>query len=405
MNIETVCAAGLCTQCGTCVALCPQGAVTAEWSPSLGYAMRVDGSACTECGVCVDVCPGAGLDYSPTAWWRAENEGAPSRDFLGPWRRLYTGWASDDETRYRGASGGVATAILQGALALGLIDAAVVCRLSPADPLRAEPVVARTAEEIAACRGSKYNLVAVNTLLGEVLKEPGRYALVGLPCHMQGFRLARGRNRALRERVVFTLGIFCASSFTPRATQVEALRAGLDPRLLARVSYRGPGWPGPLHLETRTGETHEAELDSYFGRFVRNGSPLRCRLCPDALAELADLSVGDTWLPLHEGSPGVSDLVVRTARGERVIDAVQPGWLTLFESTPEEILLTQEETRRMKRDRYRGRLRLRRLARRPIPDFPGVERTASRADVWAGVRDLAGEVWGRVSSRRYRSPA
>lgn len=403
MNIEGVVGSGLCTQCGTCVALCPRGAIGTAWSVSTGYLMRVDTALCNDCGICVDVCPGEGLDFTRAASWREANEGAPFQDFLGPWRGLHVGWASDEQTRYQGASGGMATAILQGALTHDLIDAAILCRMGPEEPVRAEAVIARTAEEIAECRGSKYNVVATNTMLRWVLDEPGRYALVGLPCHIQGFRLARARSARLRERVVFTLGIFCASSFRPRVTEIEALRAGLDPRQLSRVSYRGPDWPGPLHLETRTGDVSETELSTYFPRFVRTGSPLRCRLCPDALAELADLSVGDTWLPQHEGTPGVSDLVIRTPTGERLIDTIAPEWLTLFDSTPAEIQQTQEETRRMKRDRYRGRMWLRKLAGRPVPVNPGVDLRPSLGDRWAGIRDLAGEARGYVEGRRHPS--
>ncbi len=365
--------------------------------------MRVDDDQCNDCGICVDVCPGDGLDFTPTAWWREENEDAAFQDFLGPWRRLLIGWASDAQTRYRGASGGIATALLQGALAHDVIDAAIVCRMDPENPLRVQTVIARTADEIAECRGSKYNVVATNTLLRRVLDEPGRYALVGLPCHIQGFRLAQRRSARLRERVAFTLGIFCASSFRPRATEVEALRSGLDPRRLSRVSYRGPGWPGPLRLETRAGEASESELSTYFPHFVRSSSLLRCRLCPDALCELADISVGDTWLPRYDGTPGVSDLVIRTPRGERLIDTVAPDWLTLFDSTPDEILQTQAETSQMKRDRYRGRMWLRRLSGRPQPCNPGIELRPSLGDRWAGIKDLAREAHRYVETVRYPS--
>lgn len=403
MDIRRVVTAGLCTQCGTCAALCPRGAIAVDWSVREGYVPRVDDSRCNDCGTCVDVCPGEGLDFTAQAWWRADNEGAPYRDFLGPWRGLSVGWAADERTRYLGASGGIATAILQAALERDLIDAALVCRTDPAQPLRAEPVVARTPDEVAACRGSKYNVVDTNVLLRRVIDEPGRYALVGLPCHIQGFRLARERSRMLRERVVFTMGIFCGWTAKPRATEVEALRSGLDPHRLRAVSYRGPGWPGPLRLETQAGEVRELAFPAYFYRCVRSSTLLRCRLCPDALAELADLSVGDTWLDRYDGTPGVSDLVVRTTRGERVVEAVAGDRLTLFDSTPDEIVTTQLATMAQKRGLYRGRMWLRGLARRPRPHNPGIALKPTESDRWAAVRDLAGEAHRWVETVRYPS--
>jgi len=401
VNIESVVATGLCARCGTCAALCPTGAIVMRWSVGEGYLPTVEPSLCDDCGICRDVCPGEGLDFAPGAWWREANGDARSADFLGPWRRLFVGWAADDETRFAGASGGIATAILQGALQSDVIDAAILCRMDPDNALRAEPVVARSADEIAACRGSKYNVVDVNVLLRQVLEQPGRYALVGLPCHIQGFRQARERKRALRERVVFTMGVFCGWTATPRATEVEALRAGLDPGRLAYVSYRGPDWPGPLRLETRGGDVRELDFPAYFYRFARGYAPTRCRLCADALAELADISVGDAWLPRYDGCPGASDLVVRTARGDEIVDAVASRWLTLFPSDPDEIVHSQRETRIEKRDLYRGRMWLRRLARRPVPANPGVPLGPSLRDRWRGIRDLAGEAHRPLETLRY----
>jgi len=285
-----------------------------RWTLARGWLPCIDAGRCTGCATCLAVCPGGGLDFARTAWWRAANEGAPAPDFLGPWRGLWFGWATDEEIRYQGASGGVATAILLGALANQLIDAALVVRPSQGNALAMEPFVARSPEEIAACRGSKYNMVALNAALREALTHPGRYALVGLPCHIQGLRLAQRRHRRLRERIVLALGIFCGWSAEPRATALAARRLALDPNDLAEARYRGPGWPGGLRLETKVGLVRERPYPDYFDddRAMRAFTPPRCRLCPDGLAELSDVSVGDAWLERFTGSVGVSDLIART---------------------------------------------------------------------------------------------
>ena len=301
MNVQQVYDDGLCMQCGTCVAVCPAGAAGLEWDLREGYRLSVAEERCTDCGACLDACPGPGLDFSAGAWWRDRNEGAPSRDFLGPWRGLWFGWASDPGVRHAGASGGVATALLAGALETGFADAVLAVGVDRANPLAAVGVLCRTPQEVAACRGSKYNVVAVNTLLRTVLDEPGRYILTGLPCHIQGLRLAQRHSRRLRERVVLSLGVFCGLTNEPRATEVAARQAGLDPGELRSVSYRGPGWPGGMRLETRDGTVRYRAYPDYFDRHLAAIVPPRCRVCPDALAELADISVGDAWLQRFEG--------------------------------------------------------------------------------------------------------
>ena len=95
MNVQQVYDDGLCMQCGTCVAVCPAAAVRLDWDLRAGHRLSVDAGLCTDCGACVEACPGPGLDFTAGAWWRERNDGAPVRDFLGPWRSLWFGWASD----------------------------------------------------------------------------------------------------------------------------------------------------------------------------------------------------------------------------------------------------------------------------------------------------------------------
>ncbi len=404
MSIERIVADGLCMECGTCAGLCPHGAVEMRWSLARGWLPRVSQERCKDCRTCLAVCPASGLDFSKTAWWRTLNEGAPAPGFLGPWRSLWFGWATDEEIRYQGASGGVATAILLGALADHVIDAAVLVRPSQGNGLAMEPFVTHSPEEIAACRGSKYNMVALNAALREVLARPGRYALVGLPCHIQGLRLAQRRDRRLAERVVLALGIFCGWSAEPRATALAARRLGLKPGDLAEVRYRGPGWPGGLRLETKAGLVRERPYPDYFDddRAMRAFTPPRCRLCPDGLAELADVSVGDAWLERFAGSAGVSDLIVRTPVGEALLRRLAGDRLTLTPAGPAEMLRSQRDTHELKRKVWRGRMWLRQWAGRRVPVYPGVPHQVRLSDKLAGLRDAADEVFHRrLAARRF----
>jgi coenzyme F420 hydrogenase subunit beta len=236
------------------------------------------------------------------------------------------------------------------------------------------------------------------------MDEPGRYALVGLPCHLHALRLAQRHSRRLRERVVLALGIFCGLTAEPRATALAARRAGVEPADLARVAYRGPGWPGGLRLETSDGAAREVPYPDYYDDYVAACTPPRCRLCPDALAELADVSVGDAWLDRFAGSDGVSDLIARTEIGARLIRDLEPEWLTLTEATPDEMVASQSETYRVKRRVFRGRLWLRGKAGRAVPHYPGLRTSPSAGDLLAGIKDLTREMVFRGLGRlRYRA--
>ena len=83
--------------------------------------------------------------------------------------------------------------------------------------------------------------------------------------------------------------------------------------------------------------------------------------------------------------------------------SLTPDWLTLMETTPEEMVASQVETHRAKRRVYRGRCWLRALTGRAVPDYPGILQSPSIADRAAGIVDFAQEtVFRAVGDLRYR---
>ena len=188
-------------QCGTCEGVCPSGAVRLTWDLRMGYRLSVEAQTCTDCGRCHDACPARASTSRRAPGGVSATRAPPARTSSAPGAGSGSAGRQTRRCATQGASGGVATALMQAALETGVVDAVVAVRMSAANPLEAEGVICRSPEEVAACRGSKYNAVAVNTALRQILEEPGRYALVGLPCHIQGLRLAQRRSRRLRERV------------------------------------------------------------------------------------------------------------------------------------------------------------------------------------------------------------
>jgi coenzyme F420 hydrogenase subunit beta len=102
------------------------------------------------------------------------------------------------------------------------------------------------------------------------------------------------------------------------------------------------GWPGLTTLEDAAGQRaeltyEEAYLNDDEPRW-KYEAPWRCKVCPDQLGEVADLSVPDGWLldddgtPLHDEAPGVNVIFERTARGSELVEAaVAAGAIELAE--------------------------------------------------------------------------
>ena len=199
-TIESVVNDELCTGCGTCVGICPLSAVAIVKNNSKGiYLPQLDNERCNQCGICLDACPGHSVDFQQLNLDIFGKE--PEDILLGNYLNCYVGHATDYEIRYNSASGGLVTALLIFALEEGLIDGALVTKMSEQNPLEPQPFIARTKEQIISAAKSKYCPVPANIALKEILKEDGKFAVVGLPCHVHGIRKAEAINKIGRAHV------------------------------------------------------------------------------------------------------------------------------------------------------------------------------------------------------------
>ena len=240
---------GLCTGCGTCVALCPNEAIKLTINEKKRiYAPELNEEKCNICGICYEVCLGHSVDFNQL---NLETFGKKPEDVLiGNYLNCYIGHSTDYDIRYNSASGGLVTQLLIFALEEGIIDGALVTRMKKDNPLEPEPFIAGTKEEIIEASRSKYCPVPANIALKEILesKEGERFAVVGLPCHIHGIRKAEIINKKLKEKIVLHIGIFCSHAPNFWGTELLLERMSIKREEVIKLDYRGEGWPGSMKI-------------------------------------------------------------------------------------------------------------------------------------------------------------
>lgn len=335
------------------------------------YLPQIDKYKCTHCDLCYDVCPGPGLDFDSlsTALFGDVLENAALGKYLGS----YIGHATDRKLRHDGASGGLVTALLVFALEEGLIDGALVTRMRPESTkggLEPESFIARTRDEIAAAARSKYCPVAANVALKPLLEADGRFAVVGLPCHIQGLRLAERRLPELRARVRYRISLTCSLNYSFLGTERFLQSIGVASASVETLEYRGRGWPGSMLIRARDGTDTIVPLADYYAK-LRPFSLARCTLCSDMFGELSDLSCGDAWTPeaVSTDKSGSSFVVTRTSEAEELLElAAAKEAIQLSELGLEELLAAQGHAVFKKR-KLRARMLVTRLAGRRVPQY------------------------------------
>jgi coenzyme F420 hydrogenase subunit beta len=360
----------LCTGCGTCVGICPLDAIEMEIEHKKGiYIPQLDEEECNQCGLCFDVCPGHSVDFRKL---NQEIFGKEPEDvLLGNYINCYAGHATDYDIRYNSASGGLVTALLIYALEQGMIDGALVTRMKKDNPLEPEPFIARTKDEIIEAAKSKYCPVPANIDLREILHTEGKYAVVGLPCHIQGVRKAELINKKLKQRIVLHFGLLCSSNRTFLATEYMLRKAGINPQEVARFDYRGQGNLGQFVATLRNGKRYSLPFLEYYVKLLRSFFiPTRCTLCSDHSCELADISFGDIGFPeFQHDSIGISSIISRSEVGDRFLkQATSAGIIELSNISRDRLVESKIGAFHRKKKHLTGRRNLFGLQGKPVPN-------------------------------------
>lgn len=297
-TIDFVVRKHLCTSCGTCAGVCGNHAIEMHLSRFGVYVPVVNGELCTHCGLCVRVCPGYGFDYAKQ--YHRIHGSLPEHIALGAYLGGYVGYTTDQEVLHRSQSGGFVSTLALFCMEKGLADGAVVTRWRQDSPLEPQTYIARNREEVLAAVGSKYNPVPASQIIGNILKEPGRFVFVGTPCQIQGMRKAEEVFSKLSDKIALYVGLHCLGVFTFHFHDQILHKIGLSRNELIYFRHRDKasgGWPCGMRLEGPKGRIYDLDANNsrlwprpYFTNW-------RCLLCFDKANEFSDVSCGDCRIP------------------------------------------------------------------------------------------------------------
>jgi coenzyme F420 hydrogenase subunit beta len=315
LSLEEIVAGGLCIGCGLCQAvagadeiqmvLTPEGRERPVARAQLDAALlarinavcpgtRVEGGA---------VAAGSAAELHDTVWGRAQ--------------LMAIGYASDPDVRHRASTGGVLTALGQFLLASGRVKFILHVAASRREPLRTDRTLSFDAAAVLEAAGSRYGPAAPLVDFTALLDRGEPFALIAKPCDMAAVRnLARidsRVDRCLRYALTFVCG--GASDLTKSEEVASGL--GLRAEELTLFRYRGNGCPGPVRLETKDDRSFELTYQQMWEDEATWRIQPRCKICPDAIGESADIAASDVWPgggPAGEDE-GFNGIIVRTVRG------------------------------------------------------------------------------------------
>lgn len=366
-SLTTIVEAQHCVGCGFCTLASP--AVAMVYDPARDAIVPAASDLQAP-----PFCPGATMDMPALS--EAVHGRQPDDPMLGIARRHVAAYATDRAVRDRSASGGVTTAALKWLFDTGRIDVAYA--LDPgARPGEARGRVLRSAAELVAIRGSNYHPASFGQGLRELIDGTERFAFVGLPCEIAALEMLKQQRPELAERHILSIGLFCGGINTYRGIAYYLEGFGVAWGAITSLQYRYGTWPGRIRVTTEQQPEPKIVPRSRHGNkpwnvlryFMAMQGPWmlpRCRMCPDQVADFADLAVGDPHLRrFRERKDGFSVVIARTERGERLLaEAVAAGAIAEEPITRDEIVTSQGWTIDQRRhvEAYRGPARFWRFA-------------------------------------------
>lgn len=370
LSPQEIIGSGLCIGCGSCVAQ----------AGTLGPQMKLDRYGQYKPSASLEWLRTPSLSFSRTCPFSpmAKNEDelaaehfptAPHQDpLIGWYQTAYVGYVAEGSFRDSGSSGGMVSWVAAELLRNGLVDgiAHVVAIDNPQKEGRFfRYQISRTEEEIHAGAKSRYYPVELSEVIKTIRSVPGRYAVVGIPCFIKAIHLLRAQDAVLRERIVFTLGLFCGHMKSARLVESFAWQMGVSVKEIERVEYRRKDPDRPANWYTtqftlRDGSTvwkdwwHLVDGDWGAGFFQSSA----CNFCDDVVAETADISFGDAWAePYSSDGRGTNVVIVRSPVLQSLVTtAIDEGRLKLDVVDNEFVEQTQAAGFRQRREGLAYRL-------------------------------------------------
>ena len=338
-DLSQVIESNLCIGCGACVQADPSLRLELD-EQSQSFRPSGPGNAAAAA-----VCPAVQVDFD--GLHKLVFGDAPVTP-LGVVSSVMLAQSTNIERNRAASSGGLIKELLHELLSREEVTGVIA--LSHIEGLRFEPKLLTQPAEIDELPGSIYHAISFERALQLLSENDGRFVLVAIPCQLEGIYSYIRQNRPeLMQRIYCTVGLICGWQYTHHAIRAICEFKGVDFDSITDIAFRGGGPVGRLRITTPAGETsvHRRVDFRYQVAFDRSFNIPRCHVCVNHSNFLADLVVGDAWLPSTvRTQTGISLVICRAQRmTELMRKLANEQRVVLTDVSTEEII--ESQTRRI----------------------------------------------------------
>lgn len=313
---ETICEERLCTGCGACFQVCPQGAVSMLANNEGFLHPHINEEVCNDCGLCVRTCP---IN-------KTESADTPAH------QKVYACYCLDEDVRAASSSGGVFSELAIRSLSEG----GVVFGARFDSEFRVRHTYVNSECDLDNLRRSKYVQSDTGNTFREVksfLKEGKKVLYCGTPCQIAGLKAYL--NKEFPN--LLTCDLACHGVPSPKvwSMYLDYIKSKYQSDIEA-VSFRdkSTGWnDSSMRIDFTDGRqyTDKVKREIFFigfGKSIFNRKS--CFDCKFRVANTkADITLADFWgIDKQEDSQfrdnkGVSLVIAHTAAGKEALSQIR----------------------------------------------------------------------------------
>jgi coenzyme F420 hydrogenase subunit beta len=283
-----------------------------------------------------------------------------------------TGHAADPQVRFHASSSGALSALALYLLARGDVAFILHVAASKTNPVRTDRQLSFDAVQVMEASGSRYGPAAPLIDFRAVLDRNQPFAFIGKACDISAIRNYAKFDARVDRLLQYTLNFYCGGVSEFGKTMDYVRKVGLTESDVVHLRYRGDGCPGPMVIRSRTGDEFSFSYNEMWEDENRWQLQFRCKICPDSLGDLADVTVADVWpggKPDTEGL-GFNGFIARTVRGLRLMEsAIRDGAIRITEDLDYAGLELAQGSHMLKKQALTSRLAAMRDQGVPVPTF------------------------------------
>lgn len=290
--------------------------------------------------------------------------------YIGSFISISAGHVIENDFRVNGTSGGMTTWIASELFKNNMIDHVIHLKHAEKDSGSIFLYgISSNIDEIKSGSKTRYYPGEMSWIIHHISNNPGRYAIIGLPCFIKGIRLLSIESENIRDRIKYCISLVCGHLKSTSYAKYYAKFANINPENIQDIDFRFKekyATSAKDYFIKIKSHENEKKIEKTLSNNTTYGSDWgygffklkACDYCDDVLGETADISIGDAWLNKYSNDPRGTNLIVcRNEEIEKILlDGLREQRITFDFLSEDEAIKSQDAGFRHRRDGLAYRL-------------------------------------------------